>query len=76
MVGNTLQLTATIQPEDAEANELTWSLDNEEIASVSDSGLVTGIAAGTAVESVSTSEGSFTDGWSGFGYKQLLQYQY
>ena len=57
-VGATLQLSAT--PKDAEDNELgnrlvTWSSDNEGFASVSATGLVTGVAPGT-VGIIATSE--------------------
>lgn len=59
-VGDTLQLSVTVEPEDAETVEVTWSSDDEGVASVSGDGLVTGIATGTAVISVSSSEGGFT----------------
>src|SRR5207245_2647053 len=57
--GSTVQLTAT--PQDANGNPLsgrvvTWSSDNTAVARVNGSGLVTGVAAGTATIAA-TSEG-------------------
>ena len=59
-VGATVQLTAT--PKDANGNPLTgrvitWSSSNTAIATVSGSGLVTGVAAGGPVTITATSEG-------------------
>src|SRR2546428_8255960 len=58
-VGQTVQLTAT--PKDASGNPLsggvvTWASSNSGLASVNGSGLVTGVAAGTATITA-TSEG-------------------
>lgn len=47
-VGNTLQLTATVLPDDATDKTVTWTTSNEAAATVSESGLVTGVASGTA----------------------------
>ena len=46
-VGETSQLTATIEPADA-ASEITWSSDQTAIATVDENGLVTALASGTA----------------------------
>jgi acid phosphatase type 7 len=46
-VGGTVQLTATASPPKA-ASSFTWSTSNAAVATVSASGLVTGVAAGTA----------------------------
>lgn len=46
-VGATLQLTATITPENATNKSITWSSTDEEVATVVD-GLVTGVAVGEA----------------------------
>ena len=48
-VGENLQLTATVIPEDAKYNGIVWSSDNESVATVDENGLVAGIATGTAV---------------------------
>lgn len=58
-VGSTGALTATIDPTDAANQNLTWTSDNEEVATVSD-GVVTAVAAGTANITVTTAEGSKT----------------
>ncbi len=45
-VGGTVDLTATISPDNATDKSVTWSSENEDIATVSSSGIVTGIAEG------------------------------
>jgi len=59
-VGDTLQLTAKITPDNAANQSLRWSSSDTSIAAVSDSGLVTAKAAGTAVIIVTTVDGGFT----------------
>ena len=46
--GNTEQLTATVLPDNATNKAVTWSSDHENIATVSNSGLVTAVASGSA----------------------------
>lgn len=46
--GETLQLTATISPDDATETDLTWLSDNPAVATVGSDGLVTANGAGTA----------------------------
>lgn len=54
----TLQLTATVDPSDAATNkDLNWSSSNTKIITVSQTGVVTGIAKGTATITVSTVNG-------------------
>ncbi|MGN0163756.1 MAG: Ig-like domain-containing protein, partial [Candidatus Ornithomonoglobus sp.] len=48
VVNETVQLTASVLPEDATNKDITWTSTNTNIASVSSSGLVTGVAEGTA----------------------------
>ena len=55
------QLTATVEPEDASNKNHSWISDDGDIATVSDSGLVTAIAEGTVFITVITEEGSFAD---------------
>ena len=51
--GKTEQLTASLIPADCAEKGLVWSIDNPSVATVSDSGLVTALSAGTAVITVS-----------------------
>ena len=55
----TLTLTATVMPEQATEKGVTWSSNNEAVATVAD-GVVTAVASGNAVITVTTTEGSFT----------------
>ncbi len=59
-VGATLQLTANISPSNTTNKSVTWSSDNLTIASVSSSGLVTAISAGTATLTAKTVDQGFT----------------
>lgn len=59
-VGATQQLTAAITPANATNKNVTWSTSNAAVASVSNAGLVTGIAAGTATITVTTQDGNKT----------------
>ena len=58
-VGKTIKLTATIAPANATNKKVTWSSDNEAIATVAN-GVVTGVAEGAAVITVKTEDGDFT----------------
>lgn len=60
-VGKTITLTPTIEPASASNKNVTWSIINgSNYASVSEEGVVTGLAAGEAVIQVTTEEGGFT----------------
>ena len=54
--GEELQLTATVAPENATNKEVTWSSSDNTIATVSETGLVTAIAAGEATITASAGE--------------------
>ncbi|MBQ9465663.1 MAG: Ig-like domain-containing protein [Muribaculaceae bacterium] len=56
-IGETITLTATVLPEDATDKSVTWTSDNESVATVAD-GVVTAIAAGTATITATTADGS------------------
>jgi len=56
--GETLQLTATVLPEDATDKTVTWASSDEAVATVDDTGLVTAVAAGTATITATTNDGS------------------
>ena len=45
----TLQLTATVEPESAENKTVTWQTSNEAVATVTENGLVTPVANGTTM---------------------------
>ena len=57
-VDETEQLTATIQPNNATNVTMMWSSDNTSIATVSNAGLITTKAAGTATITVTTYDGN------------------
>ncbi|MEQ8546500.1 MAG: polysaccharide lyase family 7 protein [Cyclobacteriaceae bacterium] len=60
-VGGTLQLEAAISPSEATNKNVVFESDNTSVATVSESGLVTGISVGSATVTVTTDEGGFTD---------------
>ena len=59
-VGDTETLTATAEPSDATNKNVTWSSDDTSVATVDASGLVTAVAPGTAVITVTTADGGKT----------------
>ena len=60
-VGNTLQLEATVSPSNATNQNVTWSSSNPEIATVDETtGLVTGVAVGTATITATSVDGGKT----------------
>lgn len=56
--GTKEQLTATVAPDDADNPGLTWTSDNEEVATVDGSGLVTAVSEGTATITATANDGS------------------
>ena len=54
--GETLQLSATIYPNSATYKDVTWSSDNDEVATVDENGLVTFGEYGTAKITVTTKD--------------------
>ncbi|NHR67547.1 Ig-like domain-containing protein [Escherichia coli] len=61
VVESTVQLTATVLPADATNKAVTYESSDQDKATVSETGLVTGIAAGDVTITVKTADGSFTD---------------
>lgn len=59
-VGNTLQLTATVTPVDADDKSVTWSSSDASVAAVAADGRVTAIKDGTATITVKTNDGGYT----------------
>jgi len=60
LVGGTEQLTATVVPSSAANKNVTWEPDDELVATVSPTGLVTAVDAGTTDITVITDDGGFT----------------
>ena len=58
VAGKTLQLSVNVQPNDAFDKSVTYASKNEAVATVSDTGLVTGVKAGTADITVTAKDGS------------------
>lgn len=58
--GAAMKLTATVLPADAENKEVTWSTDNEAVATVAADGTVTAVAPGSAKITVTTVDGGLT----------------
>lgn len=58
--GDTQVLTATISPDNASDKSVTWSSSNAEVATVSSSGVVAAIKAGSATITVTTTDGGKT----------------
>lgn len=57
-VGRTFQAVATTVPATASNQNVTWSSSNQAIATISQSGLITGISNGTAIMMVTTQDGN------------------
>ncbi|ANQ52623.1 T9SS type A sorting domain-containing protein [Flammeovirga sp. MY04] len=59
--GNTDIVVASVLPNNASNTNVTYSSNNTSVASVNNSGLITAVNAGTAVITVTTQDGGFTD---------------
>jgi uncharacterized protein YjdB len=59
-VGSTQQLTATIVPSNATNQTVSWSSSNTSVATINSTGLVTAVAAGSAIITVNTQDGGKT----------------
>ncbi|CAM3602756.1 MULTISPECIES: family 16 glycosylhydrolase [Paenibacillus] len=59
-VGQSVQLNANVAPSNATNKQVTWSVASGNIASVSPSGLVTGLAPGTTTVTATTADGTKT----------------
>ena len=58
-VGGTATLTATVEPDEASNKNVTWSSDNQNVATVDQNGEVTAESAGDATIKVTTEDGEF-----------------
>ena len=59
--GDTAQLTETVLPSNATDKSVSWSSSNTSVATVSSTGLVTAVSAGSATITVTTTDGGKTD---------------
>ena len=59
-VGGTEKLTATVTPADATDKDVTWSSENDDIATVDKDGIVTGVRVGNTTITVTTVDGDKT----------------
>ncbi len=59
-INTTGQLTATVAPANATNTNVTWSSNDNNIATVNANGLVTAVAPGNAIITVTTADGGFT----------------
>jgi len=58
-IDQTKNLTPTFTPSNATNKNVTWESDDEDVATVSSSGAVTGVSVGTAIITVKTEDGGF-----------------
>lgn len=58
--GETVQLIATVTPDNAVNKKLTWTTSDSSVATVDENGLVTAVANGTAIITVTTEDGEMT----------------
>ncbi|AUP77597.1 Ig-like domain-containing protein [Flavivirga eckloniae] len=59
-VGNSGNLTETVSPSNASNKSVSWSSSNTSVATVNSSGVVSAVAVGTSVITVTTADGGFT----------------
>ncbi len=59
-VGQNVQLNATVAPSNATNKQVTWTVSNSGVASVSQNGVVTGVSPGTATVTATTADGNKT----------------
>lgn len=59
-IGSTFALEAVVSPLNATEKSVSWASDNESVATVDSTGLVTAVSIGTANISVTTTDGSLT----------------
>ncbi len=60
-VDDSVQLTASVSPDNASKKDVVWSTSDEKVASVNDSGLVEAVGNGTATITVTTVDGNYKD---------------
>ncbi len=60
-IGDSIKLTVTVLPENATDKNVVWTTSNDKVATVDQNGLVTAVGEGTAIITVTTVSGGFTD---------------
>ncbi len=60
-LGEERQLTATVLPLEASSRLVTWSVDDDDVVTVDQYGVVTAVGYGKAIVTVSTAQGGYTD---------------
>ncbi|MGA2298025.1 MAG: Ig-like domain-containing protein [FCB group bacterium] len=60
-IGDSLHLICTVQPSNAKNKNITWSTSDNQIATVSQTGLIVGVTKGNAEITIKTEDGGFTD---------------
>jgi hypothetical protein len=58
--GHSVTLVATVEPPNANNQTLSWESDNDDVATVTNDGVVTGVAVGEAIIKVTTNDGDKT----------------
>ena len=59
-VGQSITLIATVEPEEADNKDVSWTSSDPEVATVDENGNVNAVSAGTAEITVTTDDGDFT----------------
>ena len=59
-LGGSLKLTASVYPEDARVQDITWTSDHPEVAAVDEKGKVTAVTEGTATITATSEDGGKT----------------
>ena len=62
-LGTSLQMTASVVPENATERGITWAVSNEDVLAVTSSGKVYAVGSGKAKVTATTVDGSFTKGY-------------
>lgn len=62
VLGGTLQMIAQVSPDQATDKTVTWSVDNEEVATISTDGLLQALTNGTVVVKAVANDGSAVEG--------------
>jgi len=60
VVGATIQISVEIEPLNADNMNVTWSSNNESVATINEAGIVEGLSVGSATITVTTEDGNFT----------------